>query len=204
MTFGDIKTKVAGFIDRSDLSSNIPDWINTALRRIEQNEDFYYMETFDTSLSIVDGTRTVAQPSDYKNFIWWYLSVNGSKAFLTYREMDEIELLETDLTPDGQVPGFFGQQAKNFVLAPTSNDTFTSKLFYRAFSPELSDDADTNEVTNIAPEILIYGALVEGELFLINDSRFPTWEAKYTQALGQLRSVGNTRRWGFNPTMHRV
>ena len=204
MTFGEIKTKIAGIINRSDLTSDIPFWVNTALRRIEQNNDFYYMESFDESLSIVDGTRTVAQPSDYKNFIWWYLVVNNAKAFLTYRTMDEIELLETDLDPDGQVPGFFAQQAKNFVLAPTSNDSFVNKLFYRAFSPVLSDDADTNEITNIAPEILIYGAMVEGILFLKDNPDFPLWEGKYTQALGQFRSVGNTRRWGFNPTMHRA
>jgi hypothetical protein len=204
MTFGSIKTEIAGFIDRSDLTSKIPNWVNTALRRVEQDNDFYYMESFDSTLTIVDDTRTVAQPSDFKNFIWWYLSVNGSKAFLKYRENDEIELLETDLTPSKNTPGFFALQAKNFVLAPTSNATFTNKLFYHAFSAELSGDSDTNEITNIAPEILIYGGLVEGELYLVNDSRFPTWEAKYKQALAQFKGFANTRKWGSDPSMYRV
>ena len=54
-------------------------------------------------------------------------------------------------------------------------------LFYQM--PRLLDDEnETNWLTEFAPNILLYGALLEATPYVKNDERVPLWQATYDRA----------------------
>ncbi|WNZ54789.1 hypothetical protein QT397_18160 [Microbulbifer sp. MKSA007] len=57
------------------------------------------------------------------------------------------------------------------------------------FSGQLSINTDTNPVLTSAPDLYLFGALVEAESFLMNDSRVPLWESKFQDQLHRLNLV---------------
>jgi hypothetical protein len=60
-------------------------------------------------------------------------------------------------------------------------------LYYEL--PALLDDTQqTNWLTDYAPNLLLYGALLEATPFLKNDERLPTWQGFYQAAANALNT----------------
>ena len=59
-------------------------------------------------------------------------------------------------------------------------------LFWRKF-PALTDTITTNWILANAPDIYLYGSLMEAEAFLQNDPRIPLWKAGYDEASLELQ-----------------
>ncbi|MFA0813584.1 phage adaptor protein [Microbulbifer epialgicus] len=57
------------------------------------------------------------------------------------------------------------------------------------FSGKLVGNTDTNPVLDAAPDLYLFGALVEAESFLMNDSRIPLWESKFQDQLHRLNLI---------------
>lgn len=198
MNFGEIKSTVADYLNRTDLTNNIPFWVNTAMRKIERINNFNYMLSTTTSLAFADGSDSVTPPSDLKEVVWWYAVENNSKNFLEHVARKEIEKLELDTSPTEDRPTKWAWVGTNFKVVPTADQTYTNKMLYYAKSAELSSDSDTNWLTNNVPEVLIYGALLEATPYLKDDQRIAVWNSYYEGALAELTSQDNSEAWSTN------
>jgi len=58
----------------------------------------------------------------------------------------------------------------------------------------LSDINNTNWLTTFAPDILLYGALLEAEPFIMNDARIGLWKQGFDQAVADLQRQDNLDR----------
>lgn len=80
----------------------------------------------------------------------------------------------------------------SFIVAPTPNSAYTVELHYYAY-PESIVDAANGETwlsTNYSPALL-YGALVEGYIFLKGEADvMAAYEKKFQDAIGQLNRLG--------------
>jgi hypothetical protein len=59
-------------------------------------------------------------------------------------------------------------------------------MLYFAAPPYLSSSNASNVFLNVAPDGLLYGALVEAEPYLMNDARINTWGSMYDRAITSL------------------
>jgi hypothetical protein len=59
-------------------------------------------------------------------------------------------------------------------------------MLYFAAPPYLSSSNTSNVFLNVAPDGLLYGALVEAEPYLMNDARINTWGSMYDRAITSL------------------
>ncbi len=50
----------------------------------------------------------------------------------------------------------------------------------------LDEDSQTNWLTENAPEVLLYGTLLEATPFLKNDERIPVWQNMYDRSAAML------------------
>lgn len=66
--------------------------------------------------------------------------------------------------------------------------------YYKTFEG-LSDSNTTNWVILNAPDVYLYGALLQAEPFLQNDQRIPVWERGLRQALSDLQSQDDKDRY---------
>jgi hypothetical protein len=70
--------------------------------------------------------------------------------------------------------------------------TYTIKGTYLAKPTRLRDfasDADAHWIIVNAPDLALYGALIEAQPFLQNDKRIPTWQSFYDTALNNYREL---------------
>ena len=63
-TFSELKTEIANYVDRSDLTDQIPTFINLAEARINRLVRVRIMESVKIS-SLVSGVKRYPLPSDY-------------------------------------------------------------------------------------------------------------------------------------------
>jgi len=71
---------------------------------------------------------------------------------------------------------------QHWLLAPTPNSAQTLEVLYYEQPRFLGEDFQTNWLTEYAPDVLLYAALIEAAPFLKNDERVQIWQAMYDRA----------------------
>jgi hypothetical protein len=71
---------------------------------------------------------------------------------------------------------------QHWLIVPTPNAASTMEILYYEQPALLGDDLQSNWLTEYAPDVLLYAALLEATPFLKNDARVPMWTAMYDRA----------------------
>ena len=71
---------------------------------------------------------------------------------------------------------------QHWILAPTPIAASTWEILYYEQPRFLGEDFQTNWLTEYAPDLLLYAALLEATPFLKKDERIGTWQALYDRA----------------------
>ena len=75
----------------------------------------------------------------------------------------------------------------NILFGPTPDDGYGySMTYYKSFDA-LADNAQTNWLILNAPDLYLYGTLLQAEPFLMNDERVPLWERGVRQVINDLQ-----------------
>lgn len=184
-TYSDLQTSVANWLNRSDLSANIPDFIALAEDRLSGDLKTRAMEA-KTTLSTVGGTNTVSLPADMLEMR--RLQILGSyNQPLSYRSPDELSIDYAD-NRSGQ-PVVFTVVGSNIELAPIPDGVYSVELTYQQRIPALSITNTTNWLLTSWPSAYLYGALIAAEPFLKNDERLPVWQSLYQEAVDNINGI---------------
>jgi len=175
-TYTDLKTAVANWLHRSDLTTYVPDFIALGETRVYRELRIRAMEV---ALSQAIASGVIAIPSAYVELKHAY--VDGSPVqILTRKNAAWIHENYPTRSSDGK-PKFIASDAGNFIFGPFPDSTYTVKGTYYSRLTALSDSNTTNWFTTNSPGILLFAALSEAEPFLRNDPRIELWQAKYDQ-----------------------
>jgi hypothetical protein len=71
-------------------------------------------------------------------------------------------------------------------FAPIPDTTYTVYMLYYASPAFLSDSNTSNVFMANCPDLLLYGALVEAEPYLMNDNRIAVWAGLFQRSLDSL------------------
>ena len=74
----------------------------------------------------------------------------------------------------------------NWIFAPTPDANYPLEVLYYELPPLLDDTNQTNWLTEFAPNILLYGVLVEATPFVKDDERVQLWQSYYDRALAAI------------------
>ena len=185
-TYATLKTAIADYMDRDDLTTQIPDFINLAEQRIARTIKPNGFERYATSTFTV-GDPSISKPVRFKvmrSFI--FTDASNNKIALKRRPYSFIrEFWPNDATQG--VPRYYSDYGANFfLLAPTPNTAHAFEISYFEMLQALSDTNDTNWLTQFAPDLLLYGSLIEARSYLGNDERITTWTALYQKAIDDI------------------
>ena len=181
-TYSDLQTSIANYLARSDLTSVIPDFITLAENRLRRELRIRQMLKSVTT-STVSGDATVELPSDFLEIRDFVVMTNPIQP-LSYSSPSSLS--NDPRTSEVGVPLSYTILASEFQLAPAPDGIYTLKMLYFAAPPYLSSGNTSNVFLNIAPDGLLYGALVEAEPYLMNDARINTWGSMYDRAITSL------------------
>ncbi|MFZ5989389.1 MAG: phage adaptor protein [Bacillota bacterium] len=194
MNFGDIQSRVADYLNRTDLSDKIKDAINIAQRKLERQYNFNYMQvratasTSDAYITVPMGYYVGATfiSAPYKELI--HFKVKSGDTYYSLIREDERIVMKDNKTG---LPEYFCHlpNQKEFLVYPAPDKEYSFDLLIYRYSPTLTETTDTNYLTDYASEILIYGALCELEPILMNDERIVLWKSLFKEALEGLRTA---------------
>jgi len=97
--------------------------------------------------------------------------------------IDEYSIQRSTTSDTGQPKYWANWDATNLMLAPTPDQVYTIEMWYNETPERLTSSNTTTFLSNNAPEVLLYGTLVEAFSFLKNIQDMQLYEAKFTSAL---------------------
>ena len=190
-TYSELQTAVANWLDRDDLTDRIPEFITLCEARFNRSLRIRAMETLDISVDTVSGTSTVALPTGYVQMrdINLITSPITQLQYLTPEIMNRVHAGSSSGKPET-----YTIIANKILFGPTPDAVYDiSMLYYKTFDA-LSDSAPTNWVITNAPDVYLYGTLLEAEPFLMNDQRVQLRATALTQSINTLQEQDNKDR----------
>ena len=192
-TYAELQTATANWLDRTDLTSRIPEFIELAeanFNRVIRQPD---MVAKDDSFSIAGRYTTL--PTDTLEIIRIVVDLTPV-IVLEYMTPEEISERRIVMSSTGK-PYYFttiGGATNQLEVLPSPDSTYTSTIVYYTRIAALSDGATSNWLLAAHPDIYLFGTLVEAEPYLKNDERMPMWTARLDKALNDLKLQGQRER----------
>ena len=189
-TYSELNTAVANWLDRDDLTDRIPEFIALCEARFNRLLRIRAMEYKQTA-STVAGQRNLALPTGFIQMR--NLQMNASPIVPMQYVTPEIYDRLYGSTFTG-TPEMYTIIADEIQLGPIPASVQTIEmLFYKKFDA-LTDVATTNWMITNAPDVYLYGCLLEAEPFIMNDERVPLWMQGFQQAIADLEEQDNKDR----------
>jgi len=188
--YTELKTAVANWLDRDDLTDRIPEFIALAEARFNRVLRLRSMETKQTA-STVSGQRNYALPTNYIQMRNFQINTNP----LTTLSYVTPEIYDR-LWGGSQVgtPKFYTILSDEVSLGPSPASVMTLEmLFYKKFD-NLSVSTATNWLIINAPDVYLYGSMLEAEPFIMNDERVPLWAQALQRSVSDLQEQDNKDR----------
>ena len=184
-TYAELKTSIGDWLNRSDLTSVIPDFISLAEAQIERTLRARQMivranASFDAQYGAV--------PSDFLEAKSLKLTSTNPQSPLSFLSIDALDAEMTKHTASGK-PKYFGVVGGQLRIVPTPDATYTTELTYYAKLTKLSTSVASNWLLASSPDIYLYGALLQAAPYLQDDARIQTWATLYERALNDLQTA---------------
>jgi len=176
--YSDLKTSVANYLARTDLTDQIPDFIRLAEYRMRREVRIRQMLKSATTVT-VSGDATVEMPTDFLEARDFVVVGNPTQP-LSY--VSPSALSRNAISSTTGKPTEYTILASEFQLSPVPSSVYTLQVLYYAAPTLLSDENASNVFMANVPDMLLYAALIEAEPYLMNDARLPTWVSMYERA----------------------
>jgi hypothetical protein len=193
--YTDLKATIASYLARSDLTAQIPDFIQLAETRLRRELRIRQMLKVVTTATVA-GDSTVELPSDYLQMRDLHIDTNPVQS-LTYQSPSNF--YRNTNSAVSATPLQYTVLAQEFQFAPIPDGVYTLQMIYYATPPYLTTSNTSNVFLANCPDLLLYGALGEAEPYLMNDARLQTWAAMYDRSLAALTVSDDQGEYGGSP-----
>lgn len=182
--YSTLKTAIANWLARADLTSAIPEFIQLAESRI--NRSLFIRERMtDASGTSSDGE--IPLPDDFDRIVSLRVLSGSQYRPLTAVPMDK----------DTQATGLaYAYAITGSTIRLIGTDDADYSLTYYARVPALSDSAAQNWLLTKEPGLYLYGALIEAAPYLKDDERAMLWAQQYRAVLDDLQMTDQHARFG--------
>jgi len=152
-------------------------------------------------LVVVETTLTATDPVLIKPTRWRKtvsMKINGSPVVM--RSQDYIAQYNSE-SAEGQ-PKFYAEyDYNNWNFAPAPDQDYPVEIIYYSLVQPLDSTNQTNLFTQIAPQAMLFGTLLQAQGYLKALDKLPVWKSYYTDCLAALKKEDNSRRIDRNTTV---
>ncbi len=146
----------------------------------------------------VTDAEFILLPSDFQSMRRVRLSSVTGKPHLDFKsgtQLDEYRLSTGNATSQ---PLYFTIMGSEMEVAPTPDQNYTVEMVYRQNIPALSSNS-SNWLLTLAPDLYLYGTLLESAPYIKEDDRINVWGAAFKVALDGLNTLGMTSTFNAGP-----
>lgn len=179
-TYSDLKDRIADQLARSDLTSQIPDFIRLFESAAARKLRIRPMETTET---LTTTAGVVALPADYlstRSLTW----DGNTKSVLTYVAPDYLDAL-WPTAPSG-VPRQYTIIGENIKVLPVDD---TADLILDYFAKNEALDTELNSLYANHPDVYFFGSLVEAYTFVKDYDQAQIWKARRDEVFDEISKL---------------
>jgi hypothetical protein len=200
-TYSDLKTSIANWLNRSDLTTEIAeDFIVLAEKDFNAKLRIGKMIS-QTTITIDSETESI--PTGFLQVRDFYILQGSTKYSLQYITPSQMDQIKGSSTTG--LPSTYTILGDTFRFAPMPSSSYTGYLNYYKTFDSLSDTNTSNYILTNHPAIYLYGALYHSSNFLggIDPQRLQGWQQNYVTALERLERNDREDSYGNAPLQQR-
>jgi len=191
-TYAELKTSVANYLNRSDLEAVIPDFISLVENRMNR-ELRVRVNLNRANTTTTAGTAFYNLPTDLtelRNITW---DTGGQSFALSYLS-PESSSREYGSVSSGS-PRAYTNLGKSIKLSPTPDGAYQLGInYYQQLTP-LSNTTTTNNILVAFPDLYLYGACLEGAVYLNDTEQLQRFGGLYEKAIESVRDAEDSARY---------
>jgi hypothetical protein len=191
-TYTELKSAIASFLARDDLTTDIPDFISLTEARMSRELDTRSQEKRVTASTTADD-EFISLPTDLR-VIRMIKTNNSPQRVLDY--LTPTSFYTEYPTTSGGTPKAYTIIGTEVALRPIPNATVTVEMVYGEGVDALSDSNATNTVLTRHPDAYLYGSLTHAYSFLMNEGRAQTYDQYFTRAIDEIKRDMEKARFG--------
>ena len=199
MTYAELKTNIANYLNRSDLTSDIDMFIDNT--EGELNRRLRTKDMIKRATATAD-SQYLSVPSDWMEAINVEITSNNFRP-LFQQSIESLDVYRQATDNVAGQPIYFAFVDDSIELAPTPDTSYTLQLTYYGSIDALSDSNTTNFVSTGHPDVYLYGALKHASIFLMEDERVPLFTAQFEKALEEMRLEQERAEFGKGSLLQR-
>lgn len=187
--YTDLQASIASWLDRSDLTSYIPDFISLAEARLNRKLRLTQMETTTTGTVSTD---TISFPADCLSVS--KVQINASYKYIL-SQMTKEELIRKYPYDSQEIPKSFAVNGNQIQIRPYPDQTYTYALSYYQKIPDLATNT-TNWLLTLYPDIYLHASLLAAEIFIQNDEGITKQAALLAAFIDEANMADKHNRFG--------
>lgn len=183
---------VADYLARTDLTAQIPVFVQNMEERFFRDSENWgaWMES---ALSVTITSNVAAVPADYLGLRIAYISGNNSLPLRRITLEQLYSRYPRSVSTSGGSAQFITRNRTNFEFGPVNASGTLAGTYYAKPAPLRSystggADAVAHYLIVNAPDLLLFGALLEATPFIKKDDRLLVWQSAYQAAQDAYRS----------------
>jgi len=198
MNYGELKTLIANYLHRDDLTSTIPTFVTLAQARLNHDIDLTSMQTTDT-LTVTAGTTTVALPSDFLELLSIRIPYSGGKRTLQQRSLVQNSQIYESAGGSTAAPTYYARYGSTLELSPTPEADTTLEIVYKQKLAAFSADGDTDTLLTDNPNAYLYASLLEAALYIVDSDLSNAAKGYYDIEIARLIDLNDKAEWSGAP-----
>lgn len=194
-TFNTLKEDVQRYLERGSsmgtdpiIVEQLPRLINLAERRIVRELKVQgFINVVTGNLSV--GQSVYAKPDRWRDIVSINIGTGdgfSNRKQVYTRSYEYVRQFWPDETLTGEPVFSADYDYDHWVFAPTPDAAYPFEVLYYELPPLLDETVQTNWLTDYAPQLLLYGTLLEATPFLKNDERISVWQNLYDRSAAML------------------
>jgi hypothetical protein len=201
VNYTQLKSAVADFLNRQDLSSVIPTFVTFCEADI--NRKLRHRKMLARATAVLDEQYT-ALPTDFLEAKNIQLNTDIPVS-LKYVTLEHADLLRSGTYSSTGEPKYYTILGSSLETVPTPDTEYTIELaYYQAFTTLDEEENTTNWLLTSHPDVYVYGTLVHSAPYLKDDERIPVWVGLYEKALSDLKTESDTAEFSGSSLVTRA
>ncbi len=190
--YSTLQTAIANSLARTDLTSQIPDFITLAEARLSRELETREQEKRALA-TLTAGDEFTALPTDMRELRQVKLNTSPNTV-LEY--MSPVALDNTFPSGSSGLPSAFSVVGQEIKLRPVPDSAYVMEIIYIGNLPALSNTNTSNTMLTRHPDAYLTGSLVEAYLYLMDDQRAQLYDQKFSRIIDEVRKDEDRSSYG--------
>ncbi|MEH6435777.1 phage adaptor protein [Massilia sp. DD77] len=185
--YTELRAAVVGWLHRSDLAGQIPDFIDLAERRFNRIAQVRLMEN-EVPLTLTAGSRSIALPDGFTAPLAVWLADVQPRDVLSAVVPEQLPV-----SSQAGRPRYWAVDGGNLAFDCPADAAYPVTLRYRG-GFKLNDAAPTNTLLTKYPDLYLYGTLLESAPRIRDADSLALWQVMYDRAVKEINQAESRSR----------